>query len=557
MIDSAAQPPLRPEIDVSWRRSVVSGLAPDQMPDFTVDEDLGNREALLRAARPVFDVAATELADSDTALILTDNDSRIITLSYGGVQVERNLATIGAVRGSMMGEDVIGTTALGTPVETRSSLTVNGTEHYLEIYKHLSCFGRPIVHPTTHRLEGILCMTAVSEQTHPLFAPMVNRLVADIQARLLDAAQSSHRLVLNAFHAVAHRRGVAVVAIGDDLLLTNTTASNLLDSADIGALRAITSDPSGLIPASMMMMLSSGLIVSISGERINGAHAAAVFVVAPAAAKRDPIPRGAGLSAELFPSNDFQVVAAGSARSLAVLGEPGSGRSAQASDAVGDAAAYRIDVSGRIAAGGEIQVAAAVSTAAASDGVLVVDGAELLGDNDIALLRRVITERRVPVVLTGPPVAELRPAVASVVAMCDEQIATTPLRNQPHRIATLAQHFLTRHADKAKLGAGVVDALAAHEWPANLTELDRVIAAAVDSASSRGSRLLEVSDLPARYRTSSRSASLTVLERMERQGIVDALGECRGNKAHAAKLLGISRSTLYVRLKALGIEPPG
>lgn len=149
MIDTTERHPLRPEIDVSWRRSVVSGLAPDRLPDFTIDEDVGNREALLRAARPVIDVVVDELADSGTALILTDNDSRIITLSYGGIQVERNLEAIGAVRGSRMGEDVIGTTALGTPVETRSSLTVNGSEHFLEIYKHLSCFGQPIVHPTT------------------------------------------------------------------------------------------------------------------------------------------------------------------------------------------------------------------------------------------------------------------------------------------------------------------------------------------------------------------------------------------------------------------------
>lgn len=529
----------------------MSGVAPDRTPDFMVDEDLGNREALLRAARPVIDVVAHELADSETALILTDNESRIIMLTYGGVQVERDLAAIGGVRGSTMAEDVVGTTALGTPIETRSSLTVNGAEHYLDLYKHLSCYGQPIVHPTTQRLEGILCMTSVSDRAHPLFAPMVSRLVGDIQGRLLDAAHASHRLVLNAFHDLSRRRGAAVVALGDDLLLTNTLASNLLESADIGALRAIVGDPGGGVPASIT--LTSGQTLAVAGQRVAGASSAAVFALT-STSRRAPIPRGPSPSPELFPPNEFQFHSGRVARSLAVLGEPGSGRSSYADAAVGASPSCRVDVPARIVGGGGGPLTSTYSTVATSGAILVIDGVELLGDNDLASLRRLIADRRVPVVLTGPPSDALRPAVAAVVALCDEQTSTTPLRNQPHRIPMVAQQFLARRTPRAKLSAGAVDALVAQQWPANVAELERVISAGAASAQARGSRLLDVEDLPARYRATSRVASLTVLDRVERQGIIDALAQCHGNKAHAAKLLGISRSTLYVRLKALGID---
>ena len=48
---------------------------------------------------------------------------------------------------------------------------------------------------------------------------------------------------------------------------------------------------------------------------------------------------------------------------------------------------------------------------------------------------------------------------------------------------------------------------------------------------------------------------LTRLETLERDAIVEALRECRGNRIQAAAALGMSRSTLYRRLRAFGLEP--
>ena len=157
-------------------------------------------------------------------------------------------------------------------------------------------------------------------------------------------------------------------------------------------------------------------------------------------------------------------------------------------------------------------------------------------------------------ILVGPPPSDLRPGASAAVALCDEQIVLPALRHRPGHLAAFASALLDRRGSGGTLGAGVIDALSGHDWPANLSELDRVLAAAVATAATRGSRQVTVDDLPQRYRGTARAAGLTLLERTERQQIIDSLARCRGNKAHAAKELGSSRSTLYVRRRALGVD---
>ena len=70
---------------------------------------------------------------------------------------------------------------------------------------------------------------------------------------------------------------------------------------------------------------------------------------------------------------------------------------------------------------------------------------------------------------------------------------------------------------------------------------------------NRANAVVGVADLPARFRSESAS-SVTGIERLERDAIVKTLESLGGNKYQAAKALGISRTTLYRRLREFRIS---
>ena len=59
-----------------------------------------------------------------------------------------------------------------------------------------------------------------------------------------------------------------------------------------------------------------------------------------------------------------------------------------------------------------------------------------------------------------------------------------------------------------------------------------------------------LSDLPETHRSTTREKQLAGRERAEREAIIRALVGCDGNKAKASKELGVSRTTLYARMRA-------
>ena len=148
-----------------------------------------------------------------------------------------------------------------------------------------------------------------------------------------------------------------------------------------------------------------------------------------------------------------------------------------------------------------------------------------------------------------------------------------PLRKRPEDIAVLADHFLARLRKQVprKISGFSKDARVAmqrHPWPGNVRELRNAVERAIVMG---GGELLTAADLPmqvtepmlgasagpagaraARANTNSAaqadSAPLSLRE-LERRGIVAALAATGGNKAKAASLLEIDRSTLYKKIK--------
>ncbi|GAA4478230.1 transcriptional regulator MimR [Rhodococcus olei] len=540
---------VRPEIALSWKRSALSGVDPEGRFDSAPVAEVDPTTRLLRAARPVLDEIGVQIAGTELCVLLADPDCRIVARVFDNPVVERHMDGLGALIGSRFGEDHAGTNALGTPLEIRRGVVVNGAEHYLEQFKELSCYGHPIIHPVTRRVEGILDMTCIAPQVNSLFAPFLQRAAADIEHRLLEGARASQQRLVDAFHRVSPGRQIAVTAIGEDLLLSNRTAQEMLDVADHAALRGLAAELRPNQSRTVRIELASGEPVSVQVDRVTGAGGGALFLVEPVRPRTTPIPRGAAVSAGCRIRRDLtRLQEQGGA--VAVLGEPGSGRTAAARDIVGDRAARWLDATGIAVRGVDGWLAELVGCLR-SDAPIVVEQVQLVPESVHPLLAAALGGGGPRVVLTGCPESDLPQPVSALIARCPDRIEVPALRQRRGEIPDIAQAMLDEIAPGTRLTASALEALTGAQWPGNLAELEVVLGKA---ATNRSGTRITVADLPVRYQAAGRVARLGGRERAERQAIVDALAACGGNKVHAAAQLGISRSTLYSRMRALDVS---
>jgi len=137
-------------------------------------------------------------------------------------------------------------------------------------------------------------------------------------------------------------------------------------------------------------------------------------------------------------------------------------------------------------------------------------------------------------------------------------IIVPPLRERPEDIRATALALLAaRGLGPERITALALDALAAHAWPGNVRELENAITRAIVLA---GAEQISVEHLPqvlsGRAAPASGLEDLLVpgfsLDAIERALIEHALVKAGGNKAAAARLLGITRRRLYSRLESLG-----
>jgi len=149
--------------------------------------------------------------------------------------------------------------------------------------------------------------------------------------------------------------------------------------------------------------------------------------------------------------------------------------------------------------------------------------------------------------------SELAGEQLALATRCPARITTAALRLRRGEIPEIAGALLKglRPGGELRLSADALRALSSCSWPGNLGELRAVLTFA---ASDRATGVVTLADLPPEYRRGGSYRALTPLEQAEYDTIVAALRRCHGNKVHAAAELGIGRTTLYRRLRALGIR---
>ena len=134
-------------------------------------------------------------------------------------------------------------------------------------------------------------------------------------------------------------------------------------------------------------------------------------------------------------------------------------------------------------------------------------------------------------------------------------IEVPPLRDRGEDILILGDLFLEHYGRKyqkigLKLNPQARQKLLEYSWPGNVRELKHTMerAAILGEGSQLGPGDLRLSALE------EHSSNVSMrLDDVERQTIVRVLDRCRGNHTQAAKMLDISRTTLYAKLKKYGL----
>ena len=144
-------------------------------------------------------------------------------------------------------------------------------------------------------------------------------------------------------------------------------------------------------------------------------------------------------------------------------------------------------------------------------------------------------------------------------------IVLPPLRERPGDVPRLVEHVLRRHGAPAdKIEPATLRALEGYPFPGNVRELEHTLERALILAGADPITTAHLSFAQAVPAVTAGPSWIPripedglSLETLERELILQALERAAGNKSAAARLLGLTRRTLYSRMEKHGLHTPG
>jgi len=604
----------------SWQRCVQNGLAPagrlPEVPHLSASELARATEReheLIANARPVMEYVFAQTRNSGSVVILADARGMLLqTLGDPDFLVRANRVVLAP--GASWNERYRGTNAIGTALAENIPVVVHGAEHYLERNGFLTCAAAPIVAPDG-RVLGVLDISGEQKSRHPHTFGLVRAAAQMIENRLFDVRHGDGLRLR--FHTLAEGIGTVaegVAALSDDGWIVGANQAGL-------ALLGLTPSDLGATPLTRVLGIRIGSLIDWATKRpgevqwIERPHGGPLFVRIEAS--RRPI-AAAFKPATVIPNDALARLDTGDAsmretitrarrilgKAIPVLiqGESGVGKELFAK-AMHDSAANcpKPFVAVNCTALPESLIEAELFgyepgafTGARREGmagrIREAHGGTLfldeIGDMPLAMqgrLLRVLQERKVSPLGGGKAAAvefnllcatnrDLKKEIeagrfrADLYYRINGLSLTLPALRDRSDFHALVVQLIEEAAPSREIGldTDVLRAFCDFRWPGNLRQLANAMrtACALLDEGERTIRMRDLSDdlVEELHNQSARPEpppSTENLRALSESMIEHAIHSSGGNMSDAAKRLGISRNTLYRKLRRSKLRANG
>lgn len=549
-------------VQASWRRCIERyGLDPSKpSPAHIVTEtELRSHreqsERLIAIARSGLGALFRQVAGQNYVLLLAD--AKGVTVDFfGDTRFQDDLRAAGLYLGSDWSEHLAGTCGVGACLYTGEAVTIHQSDHFDLHHTPLSCTAAPIF-DTSGQLAAVLDVSLLRSPQPKASQNLAMNLVRTSarrveMANLMAMTRSDWVLRLSSspeFLEVDPEAAIALDGAGRIIGLTHAAQAALLPGTALLGQRLdqVTDLSVDDLPDLMRGRPTEDRVIRLRDGRALFGHA-----IAPQAARK---PRGqpllpGGLSSLAGPDPAMQALLeraarlADSAVPLLIRGETGTGKERLARAihmCRTDAAPFHVfDCAGC----GQVQA----PLPADGQGTLFLKGVEDLDTAAQAVLLRSLAGCKLRVIATtrcdlGQHVRDGRFRADLFFRIAGAALDLPPLHLRQDLDWLLDRLLRAASADGLRLSARARADLKARRWPGNLRELASTLQAAALLAEGR---VIDSHDLPPPLLEAAAPA------RVPEDDLQQVLAACGGNMALAARRLGVNRSTVLRRLRALG-----
>lgn len=557
----------------SWQRSQAAGVDVEH-PRTAYTDAIDTDSRLVRCAQPVLDRLRSDMADTPIAIAMTDSRARVVVRVDTSADVGRRLDRVEFCPGFDYAESTMGTNGVGTVIEAGQAVSVVGAEHFTEHLRPFACTGAPIVDPLTGRIEGILDVSTLSESWSPLMPALVKSAAQEIARNLLLDRNSAQQALFEAYlRADARSTRQAVMAFADSVFMANSAAEATLSAAEQVAIREHASFLLGhRDTASDAITLSTGRTVHLRSTRVvAGIDTAGVVVTADVVAgheigrtailrRRDPVhgpPSEAGSSPAWRRARDELRPALVERRPTLVQGESGTGRGTLVTELFLAEQPRARSVVLDVTQLDEHDILPLLNCEAGEATLCVLRHLDRADHRTVQLVESLLThlaDDGLPVSVAATLADDSLEAdlpFRDLLPHFEVAVTVPPLRCRTEDLGAIIGRLTAELAPgrRVQLSPAALRTISRYPWPGNITQLREALTHALRV---RPVGEVQEQDLPSYCHTAT-TKTLTVLESAERDALVAALRDHDGNRAAAAKHVGMSRSSLYRKIKAYGI----